>query len=88
MSTMRSGPAVKLSAADLGRLVSITGVDGTSYEGALSYLSFDAHRGDDEFVAVAFGISDDPLEDVILYLKGEHEVTVYEHYSTDEPGDW
>lgn len=91
MSTIayRLGPASKLTAADLGRVVRVMGSDRTVYEGALSYLSFDIHGRDDELVAVALGNNDDPLQDVIVYLAGDHSVEVeMSNEPTDEPGDW
>lgn len=71
------GRASGLTYAHLGAMVQLKDQFGTPYEGALTYVSFDATRGENEKVAVALASTDNPVDDVVFYLAADHRVLVH-----------
>lgn len=69
------GDARGLTMAHLGHRVSLTGSEGTQYEGVLSYLSFDLTRGEDEAITIAVATTDNPLDDKVFHLSASHRIT-------------
>ena len=71
---MYDGPVGGLALQNLGDHVEVHNSEGTLYEGALSYLSFDATRDEEERVAIALTQDDDPANDKVFYLRTTHRV--------------
>ena len=70
----RACAAGELTYKQLGTVISLTDFELTTYEGVLSYLSFDLTRDIAERVAVAISKNADPLDDAVFYLHTDQRI--------------